>query len=652
MSKIKVKLDGNILTIHQQRTRENMFDQVEVDISKLMYDKGYSSDMKVASMKNQNRLFFMEPYNANHLLEDVDGQKDNVLEEGQIQESLDVIAVWSNEKNVRYGVRNISSLYNEFFKFRYKLLHIGLNRRYLSVWMIGHITQLNKDVHVDNVKFYIDEYNNLPSKIQVSSNPFSRKQIISLKNIHHYKIYLKDLFTDRTQINNMLNLVVTVNGQPTEYRLGKKERYISNIKKYYAPYKSCYTQGHAVHLRRTDRGNFAIVKRPMEEIEGNSRFRIMESRLVSGILYHIGKIASKRGRKVNLFYEKFSEKAEEGTFDLFKMGRESGDTDCYYIIDEHTPDYERIKNEKNVVKKYSMQYYWLIYRVNCFISTEAPAHLNLLRSNNRHFRISTVEHPFVFLQHGVTYLKCQGPSSTFVTGKEGEPTYMIVGSEKERDVLTDMLKIPEEKFLNTGLPIFSLIDYKHMDQNSPDKAVIMLTWKSYEEHIQNFENSEYYKSVMEIYHMLENYLPSEDIYIVAHPKMKALFAGTKMEKSIWDKPISKILEIAKLLVTDYSSACYNSFYQGGAVVFYQPDLERYEREAGNLIPKDDEYIGYRTYQMKELENVMSEIITDGKIQLDKARTEEFEKRYLTINQYTDGKNLERIFQKLKDLKIL
>ena len=112
------------------------------------------------------------------------------------------------------------------------------------------------------------------------------------------------------------------------------------------------------------------------------------------------------------------------------------------------------------------------------------------------------------------------------------------------------------------------------------------------------------------------------------------------------------IKYAKLLITDYSSVCYNSFYQGGGVIFFQPDLVHYQAEAGELIPADDEYIGYRVFNLDELEKVIEKAITDGKIRLETVRNKEFEKRYLTINEYHDGKNIERIAIKLKELNII
>ena len=96
----------------------------------------------------------------------------------------------------------------------------------------------------------------------------------------------------------------------------------------------------------------------------------------------------------------------------------------------------------------------------------------------------------------------------------------------------------------------------------------------------------------------------------------------------------------------------NVFYQGGGVVFYQPDLELYEMESGRLIPSDDEYIGARVFDPEALEEVLQNIIQDGRIILDKARTSEHEARYQSINEFSDGENLARIYRKLVKKKIV
>lgn len=670
MSQIHAELNDNELMICCDRARMTEKDTQVIDIRTLKYGKKYGSYVKIRNQECKNRVIFLqeieiEPLDETEISSDSENQQEEVsdvsaeneeraseTEEGQTIERK-VLFVYTDKRKVYYGYMQAANFYKLIVKYIYKVVSISLKNGYLDLKILSYLQNACDQVQIESTKFYIDEKNYVDSDIRVYPEKIEKKKVLLDRNYQHIRLPLSGLLTDETKINNMLLMMVTMNGVDVDFRIGKREKKISSKRMYYAPYKATFFKDFAIHIRRTDRGNFAIVKRPMEAIEYSKWFKFIESKPISWLLYHFGKICSRlRHRKINLFYEKFAEKAEEGTFDLFQMAQKEGSSKCYYVISAESPDYEKIKNINGVVRKYSMKYYWLLYNVSNYISTEAPAHLNILRSNNKYFRLSTCEHSFIFLQHGITYLKCQGSSSTFVQNKEGEPTYMIVGSQKELDVCTDMLRLPEERFLNTGLPIFSKIQYKHISDASVDKAVIMLTWKSYEEHIQEFTNSEYYQNVMSIYQMLKRYMPAENIIIIPHPKMVSLCENTPLKQNMWEGPISEVLQYAKLLITDYSSVCYNSFYQGGGVIFFQPDLERYQAEAGKLIPADDEYIGYRVFDLEELEKVVEKTIIDGKIQLKTVRNEEFERRYCSINEYHDGKNIERIAESLKELELI
>ena len=97
---------------------------------------------------------------------------------------------------------------------------------------------------------------------------------------------------------------------------------------------------------------------------------------------------------------------------------------------------------------------------------------------------------------------------------------------------------------------------------------------------------------------------------------------------------------------------YNSFYQGSGVIFFQPDLEKFEMDNGELVPADSEYIGHRVYNLEELENVIKDTIKNKKIDLDVVRTEKFKNNYKEINEFSDGKNIDRIYEELMKLKII
>lgn len=646
MSKIEVSLKGNVLTINKKNTRRDNKNIEKIDISTLDRDVEYESRIMSTSEKEKNKIFLklkMEDKSLNNISED---------EEMFSSEDGSMILVYSQNGKIKYIYGSESKVYKKIIKLRYKVMHMSLNKKYLKLKILAYIVN-PYEIKINETKFYIDEILGKKCDLKQYKQQISKLKMLEDKNVYAFKFKMDDILNDESIINGAIRFTLNIDESEIDYKIGKFNKRIKEKKYYNLPMKSIYVKDFAVHIRRTIAGNLVLVKRKTEDIEKTSKFKLMENKLVSFVLYNIGKICTKlRKKKINLFYEKFAAKAEEGVYDICKLCKNSNRTRNYFVIDKNSPYYEEIKNDKNVIVKNSFKFYWLFYNTNCFIASEAPSHLNVLRSNNKYFRKATYDKKFVFLQHGIIYMKNLGINSTFSKQKEGESNYMVVSSEKERDVVAEMLGYDEEQLIKTGLGMYSKIEYNHINQKSDNIVTIMLTWKPYEEQLYDFEKSSYYKNVVDIYNMLAKYIKKDNIIIIGHPKAYSLLVNTGLKNSLWNKPISKALEKTKLLITDYSSVCYNSFYQGAGVIFYQEDLEKYETENGKLIPNNDEYIGKRAFNLKELESIIKETIENNNIKLDKVRTKEFENNYKTINEFTDGKNIDRIYEKLVELKLV
>ncbi len=648
MSKITARIEDKILIIEKETSRENPNNIERISLDLLEYEKRYKSSITVSNNTQKDSIIFLQKVEG--LKYDVDGEDEEV--DTEKKEVDNVVIVYSDNNVIRYCYCNIETAYKRLVSLKFKVLKVSLNKRRLKIRILAYLINKYK-LNITETKFYIDQELERECTLKQYGALLTKAQMLKQGIVSTYTFKIEDILKDESTINGSIRYGMKINGIEVEYKVGVKDKRQKNTQHYYAPMRSTYTKDFAVHIRRTIKGNLVLVQRPKEDIERTLKFKIMESKLVSGALYGISKIlVPRRKKKINIFYEKFASKAEEGAYDLFLLSQKNGRSKDYFIITKDSVDYERIKDNKNVVPKYSMKYYWLIYNANNFISTEAAIHLNILRSNNTALRKSLSDKPFIFLQHGVTYLKCQGKNSTFSKNKEGEATYIVVGSEKEKDVVVESLQIDEERVLKTGLPIFSKVEYNHINKESDDYITVMLTWKPYEEQLYDFEKSNYYKDTIAICEMLKKYVDREKIILISHPKAQNLLMQTDLKNSLWSEPISKALEKTKLLITDYSSVCYNAFYQGAGVIFYQPDLELYEKENGELIPNKNEYIGKRVFNINELENVIKETINNKKINLDKVRTKEQEKIYSTINEFSDGKNIQRIYDKLVELKLL
>ncbi|MCR5468030.1 MAG: hypothetical protein K6F37_03635, partial [Lachnospiraceae bacterium] len=323
MSKVTINREGNKLIIENHRIVKRMRDREEVDLTTLLLNKRISSYVANYDRPFSNRVLYWEDLEE---ITTVEGIQKNV-----------VLIVTENEGMMRYGLFERENAYKQFIKHTYRVLNIGFRFGKLHATIMSYMVNTLSDEKVDNIRFYIDENNQCPVKIKVYPKPMPKLKAVLGGHIARVSLPLDGLLNDETQLTNNLNIVADVNGVPIEFRVGKKQLgYDTN--KYFAPYDSCYYKGYAIHLRRTDRGNFVIVKRPIEEVEKTARFRFFESKPVSFLLYNFGKfIKDKSSKKVSLFYEKFSSKAEEGTFELFKTVRDKKKGECYFIIDENSP---------------------------------------------------------------------------------------------------------------------------------------------------------------------------------------------------------------------------------------------------------------------------------------------------------------------------
>ena len=561
------------------------------------------------------------------------------------------ICVYILNNKLCYVIDEIELIYKSLVKVYQMSLHTSLNKKKLSITSISYIYNPLK-LNISNIRLFVTDHINKKIKINEFDHKLNVLEVLLKNKISIYKFSMKGIINDETTINNKLRITINVDDTDISYSLNMLSLKRKNTRLYYVPIKSIYVDKYAMHLRKSGKLKLILVKRLKEDIEYDKDFLFKESFIVSHFLNIIGSIARVFSpKKVNLCFEKLSEKAEEGTFELCEMMQKSKIAKSYYIIDEKSTDYERIKNYDFVVKKYSWKYYYLIYRSNNFITAEAPLHVNILRANNKCLRKSLCNKKFVFLQHGITYLKSQ-TNGSFIAGRESEPHYILASSIKEQDAINREMNIDKKNILITGLLVYDKVKYNSINNSSKDIITIMLTWKPYEEHLTNFEESSYYKNVIKIYNVLKKYIFKDNIRIISHPKADKLLRSTNLASSLFDGNVSTCMEDTKLLITDYSSISYNAFYRGSGVIFYQDDLEYYEKVVGKLIPAEDEYIGYRAYNIDGLENIIKKGIVNKSINLNYFRTKKMVDIYSEINKYHDGNNQKRVYKELERLKMV
>lgn len=408
-------------------------------------------------------------------------------------------------------------------------------------------------------------------------------------------------------------------------------------------------------LRLDSENNVYYVERPLESVELTAKYKIFESFLISFTLFVTAGLIGvfsriTRGcifRKKILLYEKFASSYQEGVLELSEKLSQSSLKGRYkfYFIYGGDDIVDNLSNNVKIVKKWSLHYYYLLYRSNFLIGADAPIHLTVLRSQNLILRFKLWKTPFIFLQHGVTYLKRQGKLSTYKKGAEGEPSYIVASSEKEAQVLQKDLNLSRDQIILSGMIQFDKLEYSKSTRDFQNAVTIMFTWKPWDEGVLDFHETSYYKTLKSTVAILQEL--QLNFKVAIHPKVKqALFDNDREDNNLdgnsieWitNESIDELLKKTKLLITDYSSVCYPVYYQGGEVIFYQNDLERYESLTGKLIPKQSEWIGQRVYNLDELRKILTSIRNHQ----TNIRDEKTDQIFDQIISFHDGKNTDRL----------
>ena len=106
-----------------------------------------------------------------------------------------------------------------------------------------------------------------------------------------------------------------------------------------------------------------------------------------------------------------------------------------------------------------------------------------------------------------------------------------------------------------------------------------------------------------------------------------------------EKPLNDIMMRASMLVTDYSSVCWDMLYMDRPVVFYQFDVDTYLQAHGAYIDLRNDLPSPRVEDGDALLNEIETYIQNGFVIQD-----EYEKQIGKFFTYRDKKNCERTYR--------
>lgn len=355
-------------------------------------------------------------------------------------------------------------------------------------------------------------------------------------------------------------------------------------------------------------------------------------------------------------YEKFCKTAQDNSYYFFKYCMEhlpeKERRHIYYIMDPREPDYKNVAGySRQVVPFMSLKHMLLTLSMRICISSDSTSHLYVWRSKPSIVRRAIKQKEELFLQHGVTAMKRVDQ----LFGKKGSSpmTYFVTCSRPEHDIVVREFGYAPANVPITGFARWDVLE----DKSTPDDPFILMmpTWRSWLEEVDNdtFLQSDYYKNYSALLTdpALDEMLRRNHTRLVfyLHPKFAGYMNNFKDKISprvtcipFGQQPLNELMMRCKLLVTDYSSVCWDVLYQNKPVVYYQFDYDLYNQVHGSYLDMTTQLPGDRFTQVEDLVPCLDSYAAAGFEMKPKYR--KMAKQYF---RYRDNHNSRRIYQFLK-----
>ena len=414
--------------------------------------------------------------------------------------------------------------------------------------------------------------------------------------------------------------------------------------------------GHIVFTCMTRGGYFGLRYREKTEFDGRLT-KIKEEIAFARYTRYKDKYAAKN---IYLIYEKKCEKAQDNGYYLFKYCMENDvekylNRSIYYVIKKDSPDLKKLEPYKsNVIIFGSIKHMIYMLASRLLISSDAKAHGYIWQFDRSLIgqRMGGGK-KYVFLGHGVLALKKL--NETFLADRQNA-VMTTVTSEAEAEIVTNELGYKRSDAVVTG---YARFDGLQDDSDQHREILIMPTHRSWLFGVdrETFVNSEYFKRYMdllnspELVSLLEENDLTANFYL--HPSISEHFDAFSSSSDrvrlvkMGSVPLDDLMMHCKLLVTDYSSVCWDLYYMGKPTIFYQYDTDKYMETWGSYIDLEKDTPGYREDTLEKLIARIRDCI-DGGFALDdywKSRREEHFK-------YIDRNNCKRIVEELKERNYL
>lgn len=319
-----------------------------------------------------------------------------------------------------------------------------------------------------------------------------------------------------------------------------------------------------------------------------------------------------RKKRIWLVFEKFCSMAQDNGYYFFKYCMdelpESRDH-VYYILSRDSEDFQKMKQYgENVIPFMSLKHILYSLAANLYVASDSKKHLYTWRSKPSLIANRIARHNILFLQHGVTALKRVDQ----LFGRKGSSgmTYFTTTSQLEQNIVTENFGYSAGNAPVLGFTRWDVLK----DKSDPTEKIIlaMPTWRVWleERSAEEFKKSDYYLNYMKLLQSkkLDQILKENDVKLIfyIHPKFKDYLGEFNVNEDnvelipFGSKPLNEIMMRCSMLITDYSSVCWDVYYMNKPVLFYQFDYEMYMQAHGSYIDMESELFGERYIKYEDL----------------------------------------------------
>ncbi len=362
-----------------------------------------------------------------------------------------------------------------------------------------------------------------------------------------------------------------------------------------------------------------------------------------------------RKRRIWLVFEKFCSAAQDNGFYFFKYCMENlpadKKKDIYYVMDRKARDYENLKPYADHVLQF-MSFRHMLYAINAkvYVGSDSRKHLYAWRPKPNLISIRMAAHPIHFLQHGVTALK---RTDVLFGAKGSSPvTHITTTSDYEQRIMDEFWGYSPSNAPVLGFTRWDVLE----DKSTPDEKIILVmpTWRAWleEKPDEDFMESDYFRNYMEMLadERLNACLKENGVKLIffIHPKFKDYLSRFSAPSEnielvqFGSRPLNEIMMKCQMLVTDYSSVCWDVYYMGKPVIFYQFDYDMYMQVHGSYLDMEHELFGDRYTELDDVIEGIRKAIENGFE--ESGRAKEMRSKYF---KYIDNDNSKRTYEYLR-----